>query len=38
MMSSSESDAGTLNGSRSTAFSGGCSAISSAIRTPVIIV
>ena len=33
-MSASESEAGTLNGSRSTAFSAGCDAISSAIRTP----
>ena len=33
-MSSSESEAGTLSGSRSSAFSDGCDAISSAIRTP----
>ena len=35
-MSSSESEPGTLNGLRSTAFSAGCSAISSAIRIPAI--
>ena len=33
-MSSSESEAGTLSGSRSIALSAGCEAISSAIRTP----
>ena len=35
-MSSSESEAGTLNGSRTIASSAGCAAISSAIRTPAI--
>ena len=33
-MSASESESGTLNGPRSTAFSAGCEAMSSAIRTP----